>query len=404
MSGLLAESIYHVVTQREAWPTVVHALDLMLRAYFHDVTVVVYPAESTVPSALAVAWLLGQGVVVAEYQLVLTEHGGVSNDIQIIVWVLEDRSGDPLKVTVGLVPRDGRDIIVHPVSPETEHTIALPIRTLFPFGLDDLIHTAVPDLDVLPLVPCRKAQRPGQLAAIWRIPYPEQDVRAHLPFCFDRLALFGVVEAEAFDGSPLTLHADLTPAAGDWGAVPGWPSPGYIVPMNVVVYPRVDTDWEHATLQWEDEPAHLLVLPLGGETLVRLFGGILTGPVLAAQLEAVVTEELRAERVWRDIPIVGWPGRKLLKSSAQKVVVEFPSHWPQWVTTFHYLYREYLRGQTMDWVAEQLRNRHPDFSFDGDYLRRWLSRERNLDPDLVNTLFPFKDPERARAIRRARNP
>jgi hypothetical protein len=72
------------------------------------------------------------------------------------------------------------------------------------------------------------------------------------------------------------------------------------------------------------------------------------------------------------------------------------------VPTFHSLYSAYLRGKTMDWVADQLRQCHKDFVYDGDFLRRWLSRERQRDPRLVDQLFPHKNPLRAAAIRRAR--
>lgn len=180
----------------------------------------------------------------------------------------------------------------------------------------------------------------------------------------------------------------------------------------MVVYPR--NDWTTYTLTWEDHAFALLPLSLGQETVLRLFGDATsTGPAVAEALTPLLATELRAECIWRE----QWPPPGVVDPPAVSLVIpgeddaatrastvpDLPAHWPRWAQTFAQLYPKYLTGEmTMDQIAQIIRERHPDFTGDGEYLLKWRYSQVRKDPALAERLFPVKHPDRAKAIRQAR--
>jgi hypothetical protein len=312
IAGLSSDSAFAAKTTRGAWEEAAEQLDQLLRPFFPDLVAIASPVGADLRSARALSWLLGRGaaVVVAQVQeIVKVEEatGRIRCDQQLATfWVLLDRSAGPLECTVGLAPRgDGTSVIVFPGSPEAVEEASVPLEEVFPYGLNELIAPALPN-SWYPQPRPPSDDRPGDPAAVWRVPCREPHVRAQLPFTLEAAALERfVVPATTADGAPVTAGAELLCFAGDWAPVRGWPSPGFVVPASAVVYPLDAVDWERATLDWEVEPVRFLLQPLGGETLVQLYGGGLTGPVAAKAFELALRQELRAEGLWCASPLLG---------------------------------------------------------------------------------------------------
>ena len=310
-------------------------------------------------------------------------------------------------MTVGLAScDDGLWEIVPRDDLRSDHETTVPIHEIFPYQLNDLVCVALPDLTMWYPRPRHTSVRPGETAAVWRIPYPEPDVRANFPFVVEALSQTVVVAATPDDGEDLPLVVQLTTANGGWAPVRGWPSPGFVVPTSAVVYPR--DDGERASLDGEDHAVAFLVKPLGNETVIRVFGGVYTGSAVAEAVTRDFRDELRAECAWRAIVPPRWPGQPLAAipqadDTWHAVLPELggelpqiPSHWPKWAETFVGLYPKYLAGAiTMDGLAAEIHRRHPDFVWNGAYLTDWRYKRHQEDPDIVDRLLPYKDPGRA---------
>jgi hypothetical protein len=158
-------------------------------------------------------------------------------------------------------------------------------------------------------VPRHTSVRPGETAAVWRIPYPEPDVRANFPFVVEALSQTVVVAATADDGEDRPLVVQLTTANGGWAPVRGWPSPGFVVPTSAVVYPR--DDWERASLDGEDHAVAFLVQPLGMRRLSASLGAPTPVQRWLKRLPVTSSTSSRAECVWRAVVPPRWPGQPL---------------------------------------------------------------------------------------------